>query len=170
MAIPITSRLPLLVFNPSLSMHFFSTVEFYVIITIVAAAIIAISCRPISKGPAYEKLLGSNLEESDDYIPSIRLQCLADGKIILTRFGIDSLNSDGAASIAIKKIGTDVLIEERLVTGKGVHIPCLKATFIIDFMPFGKYHLRYNSNSTGLFCAFPFTVKPDMIVTKHLKR
>lgn len=151
-------------------MHFFSTVEFYVIITIIAAAIVAISCRPSSKGPVYERLLAGDLQESTEPTPCIRLICLDNGKIMLTRFGLDSLNAGGAASLAIKKTGSDVMIEERLVSGKGAPIPCAQATFSIDFMPYGKYHIRYNSASTGLFCAFPFTVKPDMEVTKYLKR
>lgn len=154
-------------------LSFFSTVEFYVIMAVMAAAIVAFSARPQSRGPVMEYLLASTLSESDDGdLPrqSVEITCLADGTVLLVRHGVEDVTMTGAVSIAAKCDGSNVTFEERLVVGSTWDAPARMATFHIDFLRPGRYHIRYNSDRTGLFAAFPLHVRPGINVTHDLKR
>lgn len=151
-------------------MAFFNTVEFYVILAVIAAAIVAFASKPAERGPAAEYLLAGILDDSRaDMLPMLFLACREDGSVALTRQGVDCISDDGAVSLAVKVIGHDVAIEERLTTGRGLIQPC-SANFLINFLPPGHYHIRYNSAKTGLFVAFPLHVRPGITTSKLLQR
>lgn len=144
--------------------------EFYVIMAVVAAAVVAYSARPQSRGPVMEYLLASVLNECDDsdmQRPSIELICKDDGSVHLVRHGVEDVTMTGAVSLAVTCNGTNVSIEERLVVGSTWDHPARSATFRIDFLLPGHYHILYNSEKTGLFAAFPFHLRPG-ITTSHI--
>lgn len=154
-------------------LSFFSTVEFYVIMSVIAAAIVAFSARPQSRGPVMEYLLASELSETDDHDlvqQSVELTCLADDTVLLVRHGVEDVTMTGAVSLAAKCDGSTITFEERLVAGSSWDAPARKATFHIDFLRPGRYHIRYNSDRTGLFAAFPLHVRPGINATHILSR
>lgn len=157
---------------------FFTSPQFYVILTIVAAAVVAAVARPPSAKPVVERLLAGSLGDDDDSPGQcVSVRSLDTGDIELTRHGIDGIGDDGAVSLAVTVKGTDVTIEERIVPGRGGanrvtafitgEAPA-RATFLLDFLPYGRYHILYNSQSTGQFVAFPYSHRPSMNVTKSL--
>lgn len=148
---------------------FFNTVEFYVILAVIAAAIVALSARPGSKGPVIEYLLAGELYPADDEEPMVQINCLDTGAIAITRFGIAGINENGAISLAITKKGQDLFIEERLTPGSGFGLPTQVGLFTLKTLPPGRYHVKYNSDKTGLFAAFPLHITPGLRSLHPLK-
>lgn len=142
--------------------------------TIIAAAIVAMAARPRQRGEVVQHLLSSTLSaESDDFqsdSPSVEFQCRHDGTVGLVRRGIEGVSMSGAVSLAVSTNGVDVSMEERLVEGSSWDAQAVEARFNIDFMPPGWYHVKYNSEKTGLFAAFQLHVRPGLCATRLLNR
>lgn len=152
-------------------MWIFNTVEFYVIATLVAAMLIAFAAKPASKGEARQYLLAGDLSAEDENAsPAISLHALDNGKVVLRRTGLSSMTSSSAVSLAITVIGWDISIEERLSEGYSLDSSIDTATFYLDFIAPERYHIRYNSSSTGLFAATQFNNRPGYKVTRALSQ
>lgn len=150
---------------------FLTSPQFYVILTVVAAAIVAAIAHPGSTKPVVERLLAGDIGEDVDCPGAcVSLSVLDTGQIALTRHGVEGVSDDGAVSLAVTVKGGDVTIEERIVPGRLRPMAAARADFLIDFLPYGRYHILYNSQPTGRFVAFPFTHRPMMQVTKPLSR
>lgn len=147
---------------------FFNSVEFYVIATVVAAAIVLYFAQPSSRGEARQHLLAGDLSNasgrgwSDTMSPqaSISLRVRDDGAVVLTRYGLNGVSISGAVSLAITVIGFDMTIEERIVPGNNLDDPIDTASFVLDFLAPDRYHLKYNSSSTSSFVATTLLVRP----------
>ncbi|MCM1349323.1 MAG: hypothetical protein NC338_07920 [Firmicutes bacterium] len=150
---------------------FFSSTEFYVMATMAAATVIGLCVKPPSRGPAVERLLAGTLCDTScgEATPCIVLTCEEDGTVLLTRTGLQGLTSAGAVSLAATKIGTDITIEERITHTPGGS-PIDSALFTLDIFTPGRYHIRYNSSSLGLFAAFILTVRPGNSVRRPLRQ
>lgn len=148
---------------------FLGSVEFYVLATVVAAAIVAFLVRPSSRGEARQYLLagelsnasGRNWGENATFQPAISLIVRDDGAVVLFRHGIDGVSTSGAVSLAITVIGFDITIEERIVPGNETDEPIDTATFVLDFLAPDRYHLKYNSSATSRFATTTLLVRPD---------
>ena len=148
--------------------EFFNSVEFYVIATVVAAAIVLYFAQPSSRGEARQHLLAGDLSNasgrgwSDTMSPqaSISLRVRDDGAVVLTRYGLNGVSISGAVSLAITVIGFDMTIEERIVPGNNLDDPIDTASFVLDFLAPDRYHLKYNSSSTSSFVATTLLVRP----------
>lgn len=152
-------------------MYFFTTVEFYVILAVAAAAILAFAGRPPASGPVREILLACAIDEDADCLePSVRLDCLPNGRIRLTRTCVTGLCGDGAVSLAIEIKGFDIKIEERITQGRGLQMPSATATCVFPFIKLDRYHVAYNSASTGLFTAFTFPARIGSSCTSVLRQ
>ncbi len=150
---------------------FFTSVEFYVILAVIAAAIVAFAARPGGTGPVQEFLLAGTLSRgSANARPELAIEVRPNGQVRLVRRGVDGITDDGAVSLAVKVKGTDVMIEERLTPGKGILEPDVSAEFLIKFLKPARYHVKYNSQKTGLFAAFPLHVTPGIKTIKELTR
>ena len=148
---------------------FLTSPQFYVILTVVAAAVVAAIAHPGSTKPVVERLLAGDISEDDDSPGQcVSLRVYDDGNIALTRHGVEGVSEDGAVSLAVTVKGSDITIEERIVPGRLRPMEATRADFLIDFLPYGRYHILYNSQPTGQFVAFPFTHRPSMRVTKPL--
>lgn len=149
---------------------FFTSVEFYVMAAIAAAAVLGVCVRPASKGEAQTHLLAGVLCSMNppQAIPAIHLQCHNDGSVTLTRGGLHGLTDEGAVSLAVTVAGFDVTIEERMVPTPSGN-PVDAALFTLDFLGQEHYHVRYNSDATGLFAAFTLSNRPDMNISRELK-
>ncbi len=160
-------------------MHgFFTSVEFYVIATVVAAAIGAYIAKPSFRGEARQHFLSGKLTNStnrnwsdnSDKItgPEISLITRDDGSVAITRHGISGVYESGAVSLAITIIGFDITIEERIVTGNPIDDPIDTASFTLDFLAPERYHLKYNSAATSSFIATTILVRPGFNKTLSL--
>lgn len=126
------------------------SVEFYVIASVIAAAVVAFLGKNPAKGPAREYLLAGviTMEDGDD-APSVELICGEDGKVLLRRHGISGVDVSGAVSLAIEVVGFDVRIKERVVEGRDNSCPVNTASFILDFMGREHYFISYESPLTS---------------------
>lgn len=145
-------------------------VEFYVISAFVAAAVIAYFCRPADRGPARQILLAGELSLTGHPEPAIELEALDDGSVLLRRYGLRDINETGAVSLAVKVVGFDVRIEERLALGRDPLAPPIDtATFRLDFMGREHYNIFYNSDPAGLFAATTLHNRPGIRLLKPLQ-
>lgn len=148
----------------------FNTTEFYVAIFVIAAAVVAYAAMPSGKGAAREYLLaGALCVEPSDEEPSVEIECLDSGAVVLTRRGVGNVGGDGAVSIAITQIGFDLIIKERLTPGKLPPEP-LTAMFRLDFMGQERYHVRYESEAISRGCTLVFHCRPGIKVRRTLER
>lgn len=152
----------------------FQTIEFYVIASLLAAAVIAYAARPSDKGPARTFLYaGTLMGPCDDPQASAPAGIVAEvnpsGTLTINRYGLDGIHATGAYSLAVKIIGYDVSIEERLTAGAVTDVLMSAATATVDCLaPEERYHIRYNSERTGTFTAFTLTLRPGSKVMRRL--
>ena len=149
----------------------YNTVEFYVIAGVLAAGAVAAAALPQRRGQAVLHLVGGDLSGTDEGgigEPGIDIEVTDDRNVIIRRTGLTNVTDNGAASLAINVIGFDVNIEERLTPGNGW--PTVDtATFRLDFFAPERYHVKYNSEDTGLFTAFTLNVTEGIHIRRPLK-
>lgn len=153
-------------------MNFFTSVEFYVIMAVIAAAVVAFAARPQARGEVMEFLLASRLVQTggEDISepPTLQFACLDTGRVRLTRRGLAGVSMSGAVSIAASFDGVNLSVEERVTPGNKYDLPASSAIFDIGFLPAGRYHVRYNSDATGLFAAFQLHVRSGIVAERAL--
>lgn len=149
----------------------FTTPEFYVIVSVIAAAVIAYMSIPQQRGEARLHLLSGDLLSGveTESVPAITFTVRDNGRVELRRDGLEGISLSGAVSLAVKVIGFDVFIEERLTPGSGGE-EASSAFFDIDFMAPEWYHIKYNSEATGRFAALSLHVRHGIVVRKELVR
>ncbi|MCM1293834.1 MAG: hypothetical protein NC230_09715, partial [Bacteroides sp.] len=111
-------------------MSFFQTTEFYVILFLVAMAIVAFMAIPHQSSPVSEYLLGSVLSNStlpalsdesdesdfsDKAAPAIAVDCDDSGTVWLRRTGLRGVDATGAVSAKIIVKGFNITVIERIV-------------------------------------------------------
>ena len=156
-----------------ITLAFYQSVEFYVIAFLVAAVIVAFSIKPPRRGAARTHLLAGELFTDGDDEPSISLEAMDSGYVRLVRNGVTGVNTNGAVSLAVTIIGFDITIEERLVAGRDYDInaePVRRAVFLLDFLGRERYHIRYNSDASGLFAVTTFNNRPGYKAHKPLTK
>lgn len=100
--------------------EFFHTVEFYVIATVVAAAIVYLCTRPQSTRPVQTRFARAILEAETDAVgaePSIEVTVRDDGMVMLTRHGLGHVRAGTVVALAITVKGFDVTLKERITGG-----------------------------------------------------
>ena len=119
--------------------------EFYVIMAVLAAAVLGLCVRPSSKGQARAFFYPSTLLASFGGEAAVTFRCLDDGNVELLRTGLLGLvDSAGAVSLAVTITGFDVTIMERITpTGSVAGEPVDAAMFVIDCLAPERYHVRY---------------------------
>lgn len=159
-----------------ITLFLLSSIEIYVIAVIVAAAVIALCVRPSGRGHAREYLLAGILcapenEEAEVVrdTAGLSVECLDNGDVLLTRFGLKGVTESGAVSLAVTVVGFDVTIEERIINGSAVDEPVDTALFTLDFLGRERYHVRYNSDPTSMAVAFTLSNRPGMNFVRELK-
>lgn len=152
---------------------FYQSVEFYVIAFLVAAVIVAFAIKPQRRGEARTHLLAGTLSTAGTVEPSISLEAMDSGYVRLVRDGLSGVFTNGAVSLAVTIIGFDITIEERLVAGHDYDInaePARSAEFLLDFLGRERYHIRYNSDASGLFAVTTLNNRPGYIARKPLTK
>lgn len=140
------------------------------IAAIAAAAVIGLCVRPESKGEAQTHLLAGIVcrMQPPHPTPAIHIQCHDNGNVTLTRTGLQMLTTDSVVSLAVTVAGFDITIEER-ITAAPTGSPVDTALFTLDFLSQEHYHVRYNSDTAGVFSAFTLSNRPDMNISRELK-
>lgn len=163
-----------------ITLFLISSLEIYVIATLVAAAVIALCVRPSSRGQAREYLLEGILcrPEKDAYElrgdqgvrgQGVAIECLENGDILLTRYGLEGLTEADAVSLAVTVVGFDVTVEERIHRGASGGERVDAALFTLDFLGKERYHFRYNSEPTATAVSFTLSNRPEMRIDRELK-
>ncbi|MDE6283652.1 MAG: hypothetical protein K2L97_06660 [Muribaculaceae bacterium] len=160
-------------------MQIFHSVEFYVIIFLVAALIVGLMAMPASHGPVETDFATGRLTfdpDLSDITPRIELEALPDGTVRIIRYGLpDRLDNAATVALAINRKGFDLTIEERITpTDKALlssecH-PVNKAEFILTGLAHERYHLKYNSDTTSSFTALTFNNRPGLRSTRLFRQ
>lgn len=151
-----------------IALSIFTSIEFYVISAVIAAAILAYAGRRDNHVAARQILLPTTLHRADnDSEPSIELISHDNGDVTLRRHGLEGIGETGAVSLAIEIRGFDVHITERLVPGSGS--PCDTAETLLDFMAVERYFINYRSEKIDRMTAFTFHNRPGMHIIKPLR-
>ena len=155
----------------------FTTVEFYVIISVVAASVVALMALPDSRGEVKQYLLAGDLREC------VGQSLLSDGPgtgrlifevheanmVSLRREGLSGVAMNGAVSLAVEINGFDIRILERVTPGSHPSIgEASAAVFIIDFLAPERYHVYYESERYGEHAALTLHVRQGIVVSKDL--
>lgn len=150
----------------------FSSVELYVLLSLLAAAVLALCMKPSKRGEAKTYMLAGTvcfISDVDAESPKIDFECLESGCVLLTRCGLQNLTDSGAVSLVVTVIDFDVTIEERIVYGKSVGGPINAALFSLDFMGAERYHIRYISEQTASAASLSLNNRPDMHISRLLQ-
>lgn len=141
----------------------YNTVEFYVIAGTLAAAAVAFASAPRHRKPAQLQLLAGvlSVSEVEGALPAIEIRVDDDEMVHLKRTGLVGITELGAVSLAVSIVDRDISIEERLTPGHEA-APVDEASFVIDFLKPGRYHVKYNSEDAGVFTAFTLNVEPGI--------
>ncbi|MDE6345328.1 MAG: hypothetical protein K2L55_01495 [Muribaculaceae bacterium] len=151
-------------------MSFFHTTEFYVILFLVAMAIVAFLAKPHTAGPASEYLLGAALSADGGTEPAIAVDCDESGTVWLRRSGIDGVDASGAVSAKIVVKGFNITVYERITPGNYGDSPVDSALFEFDFLAAERYWLRYESEATNSSATLTFRNTPGYHAGAILKQ
>lgn len=143
--------------------------EFYVIMVVIAAAVLSLCVRPSSRGQARSFFYPSSLLASFGGEPAVTLRCLDDGNVELLRTGLlGQVDSAGAVSLSVTLTGFDVTIMERITpTGSVAGEPVDAAMFVIDCLAPERYHLRYVA-ADGSVCVMSLHNRPGIRVARRI--
>lgn len=147
---------------------FFSSIEFYVIAVIVAAAVIGLTARPASRGEARTWLLPASLKPATDPLPAPSITITCDDRYDLTirRTGLGATES---LSLCVTMIGHDISIEEHAAPAlPGSGSGAMEAEVTLTFTGPTRYHLSYSAPAMSLFTAVQFTARPGTNIHKDL--
>lgn len=148
---------------------FYRTVEFYVLATFMAAAVLAYCVKPSRRGSAVQRFEQGWLTEGElDAEPALYIVCLDSGGVQIRRTGLPVTGASGAVSLAIEQIGFDLDCKERRVDGAGA--PMREAVFVLTFLGSEWYHINYHDEASGRFAAFSLHVRPGIKMRVPLKQ
>ncbi len=97
--------------------EFFHTVEFYVVATVVAAAVIVLSTRPSGTKPVQTRFARADIEpdtEAAGAEPMLEVTVRDDGMVVFTRHGLGRVRAGTVVALAITVKGFDVTLKERI--------------------------------------------------------
>lgn len=156
-------------------MEFLHSVEFYVIILLVAALAVGLIARPSGHGPVEtdfsEGFLSYN-PELDDPTPRIELDSLPDGTVKITRYGLpEGLDTAATVALAITRKGFDLTLEERITPSSRALLasettPANTAVYLLGSLAHERYHIKFNSDPTSSFTALTFMNRPGIHSTR----
>ena len=156
----------------------FQTVEFYVIVSVVAAAVIVAVSLPERKGEVKLHLIAGELlqmTESDAVAAAdpgkgeLLIEVHAANFVSIRRTGLDGVTMAGAVSLAVKVSGFDIVIEERVTPGAASPFGMADAAlFHLDFLAPEWYHIRYESERFSEHAAFSLHVREGIVMRKPL--
>lgn len=155
---------------------FLHSVEFYVIMTVVAAGVLALCIKPSSPGAVIARTISGWICEgygdgSHDS-PRLEIECLANGNVIVRRTDVPEVGDTGEMTLQVTQKGFDLEITEFVKTGRrsATTPPVQDAVFILDFMGSEYYHLHWTNHIGDRFAAFSLHVRPGIKTTVALRQ
>ncbi len=155
---------------------FLHSVEFYVIMTVVAAGLLAICLRPAERGAVITRTVTGWICEGDPEArrdnPRLEIECLPNGNVIVRRTDVTGVGDTGEITLQVTQKGFDLEISEHLVAGRRSPStpPVQDAVFIFNFMGPEYYHLRWNNHIGDRFAAFTLHVRPGIKSSVDLRQ
>ena len=155
---------------------FLHSVEFYVIMTVVAAGLLAICLKPSDRGAVVTRTVSGWICEGDPEgshdSPRLEIECLPNGNVIFRRTDVTGLGDTGAMTLQVTQKGFDLEIMEHLTEGRRSTAtpPVQDAVFIFNFMGPEYYHIRWTSHIGDRFAAFTLHVRPGIKTSATLRR
>ena len=145
-------------------------IEFYVIVSFIAAAVIAACARPSQKRAVRNFFYPATLmTDAGADTPGRQLEVRADGSVLLRRDGLSGLRADGSLCLAVAVSGFDVSIEERITPGRAGE-PVDSAEAILDCLGAERYHISYRcAHAGGISAAMQLNVRPGNRITRPLE-
>lgn len=158
-------------------MEFLHSVEFYVILLVVAALVIGLLAIPQGVGPVETDFVTGDLDfnpNANPGSPSLEIDCKPDGTIRIIRTGLpEGMTSTATAALAITRKGFDLSIEERLtpdgsafLASEARAVNC--AIYYLTGLAHERYHIKFNSDSTSQFAAFAINNLPGLQSSRPL--
>jgi hypothetical protein len=156
-------------------MELLHSVEFYVIIFVIAAFAVALMALPSGHGPVETDFANGLLSYDPtitDQTPRIELECKEDGTVKITRYGLpDDLNTASTVALAINRHAFDLTIEERITPANKALLdseitPANNAVFYLTGLAHERYHIKYNSDSTSSFTTLTLHNRPGLRSTR----
>lgn len=153
---------------------FLHSVEFYVLMTVAAAAAVALMVKPGQRGAAVlhsvEGWLCEGSAAPDDE-PVLHVECTADGRVLIRRTALPHLGAGGTVSLSVTQTGFDLEIAERTVAqGRGTGAATDDAVFALSFLAPERYHVRYTNQAGDRFAAFSLNNRPGLRLTVPLRQ
>ena len=142
----------------------FQTVEFYVVMVFLAAAVVGLAAMPSRR----QLIAGELLSGATPSEPGIVAIVNDDGSMTIYRFGLENMCESGAYSLAVTFIGYDVTIDERLVYGRHGGIETNSAQATVTGLAPERYHIHYRSEATGRSAAFTLNMRPGNRIDRKL--
>lgn len=150
---------------------FFYSLEFYVILTVLAAAVIAFCAKPSRKGSARQffstAILSAPVEALGDE-PQIEIFCRDNGSVAIVRRGLEHMYMSGTLALAIEVTGFDVRMTERITPGSPADGTATEGVFLLDFFAPEYYHIQYTADPSNRMAAFTLHVRPGLRTTHML--
>jgi hypothetical protein len=166
-------------------MEFLHSVEFYVILLVIASFAVAMLAVPSGHGPVETDFAEGELsyDPTADTTPRLEIECQADGSVKIRRYGLpDGLPISSGIALAITRKAFDISIEERITypttatstTSSSAVIvypnedsaEANVATFILSNLAHERYHIKYNSEPTSSFTTATLMNRPGLKSTR----
>lgn len=156
------------------------SIEFYIILLLIAAMAVAALAIPRGQGPAETGFLTGELSETSpgaDAAPAVEFLCRDDGAVVIRRTGLRDLTQGATVALAVTRKGFDIDIEERITPADPRRQPLLEsetrervdtATFVLHGLAHERYHFKYNSDPTSTYCALSFRNVPGIAARRPL--
>ena len=146
-----------------------TSVEFYVVMVFIAAAVVGFAAMPSKRGEARQLLVAGNLTTGDaPSVPGIVAVVNDDLSLTIYRFGLVDVACDGAFSLAVTFIGFDITIDERVVYGSRGASAVTGANATVTGLASERYHILYRSETTGRNAAFSLNIRPGNRIDREL--
>lgn len=158
-------------------MDFLHSVEFYVILLVAAAIVVALFAIPNGVGPVETDFVTGDLDFNPAQSrrePQLEITCMPDGTVRIIRTGLpEGTTSAATAALAITRKGFDLKIEERLTPDASAYLasearPVNCAIYYLSGLAHERYHIKFNCESTSSFAAFTLNNIPNLNTSRPL--
>lgn len=152
---------------------FLHSVEFYVILTVVAAGVLALCIRPSRRGAAVFHTVEGWVCEGDDSVaePRLEIECLSNGSVLIRRTALVGVGDTGNVSITVEQRGFDLDITENITGGRRISgsAESRDAVFVLSFLGQEWYHIHYTAWPGTRYAAFSLHVRPGIRTAAALR-
>ena len=151
---------------------FFTSVEFYIILFMLAIFLVGWIGRDNSRGEVLSYIYRSTIAERSEPGNGSQLyvEALANGNVMLIHRNI-AISEENIPAIAVSISGSDIKIVEKVekITAVDDNSELFDAIYILDCLKAKKYHLYFESTFTGTYTAASIKNEAPFHVTAEFK-